>query len=86
MASAKPYRPKEPIHDAVPIFKSVQIGEAHSAADAFRAIGVDWDNASYAMTRGHYEFEMDDHRFLVHITPIEPLKLSTPFDDAVGID
>lgn len=70
-------------HDPVPVklITEETIGTASSARDAFEIIGFNWDHREYGPVNGHYEFELDDHRFLVHIVPLEPVRIPTPFDD-----
>lgn len=76
---------RKPLRVPVPVklIQEYTIGEAVSAAEALSIIGDNWDRSDgeVAELRGHYEFEMDSHRFLVHVTPIEPLPFPTPFDD-----
>jgi hypothetical protein len=51
-----------------------------SARDALQQVGEHWDNRGYSpVVRGHYEFELDGHRFLVHV---QPTGESRNFDDS----
>ena len=51
-----------------------EIGHAHSARDALLLIGENWDELpALELVSGHYEFELDSHRFLVHIVPLDQI-------------
>ena len=49
---------------------TVETGE-HAASDALSMIGREWDNAKFiGETSGHFEFELDGHRFTVAVRPV----------------
>jgi hypothetical protein len=70
MASSKQSVPSFPI---MLVFEQ-EIGRAHSARDAMMLVGENWDSRPAGEhVSGHYEFELDDHKFLIHVVPIDKL-------------
>jgi hypothetical protein len=77
----KPSAPPSPILMVV----QTEIGMANTVRGAFEQIGLHWDGLPYGTDTfsGHYEFEIDEHHFTVHVTPISALpQIETPFDEA----
>jgi hypothetical protein len=69
---------KRPLHSAVDVrlITETLIGTAHTAAKALTLIGSHWDESpGMRVVSGHYEFEMDYHRFVVTVIPTDdPLR------------
>ena len=69
---------KRPLHapTEVRLITETSIGTAHSAREALSLIGSHWDDSpGMQVVSGHYEFEMDYHRFVVTVIPTDdPLR------------
>jgi hypothetical protein len=58
--------------EPVKVYERIEVGSARTTAEALALIGTRWDNAPYEGSpfTGSFEFEMDEHRFVVSVSPL----------------